>query len=106
MKTIRVDLDDYVKMMHVKHELEIEKRDIVNMSDVVKVIMIRFDAMKDGADYAEAVEISKEAKLTGGVDEPAVVDVDLDDDEDEDEPPRPKRKNASRSAKKGGPKKR
>lgn len=65
------------------------------MSDVVKVVMIRFNAMRDGATYEEAVEMSRNIQLTGSTDEPAVVDVDLDED-DEDEAPRPKRKTASR----------
>lgn len=99
MKTVRIEMEDYVKLLSVKHELEIEKRDLVNMTDVLKIVMIRFEAMREGLDYEEAVERSKAIKL-GTNDEPNVVDVDFDEDED-DEPVRvkPKRKAASRKKK-------
>lgn len=93
MKTVRIELDDYVKLLHTKHELEVEKRDLVNMTDALKIVLVRFDLMKEGLSYEEAVEKSKDIQLHGE-DEPNVVDVDFD--EDEEVAPRPKRKKAAR----------
>lgn len=99
MKTIRVEGIDYRELLYVKHELEIEKMDVVNMSEVVHEVMVRYTEMKNGKDYEDAVEAAKEQRLTPST-EGNVVDVDFDEDsEDEsssEEDVKPKRKTASR----------
>lgn len=99
MKTIRVEGVDYRELLYVKHELEIEKMDVVNMSEVVHEVMVRYSAMKGGMDYEDAVEHAKTQRLTTDT-SGSVVDVDFDDDDSDDESsdddPQPKRKAATR----------
>jgi hypothetical protein len=100
MKTVRCNMETFVKMMKVKHGLELEKRDVVNMSDVLDVIMFRYEMLAEGQDPEEVMAVK--FAFTDVADEvarPVKAGEVIEEDEDEEETPKPRKKPAPRRKK-------
>lgn len=93
-------MGSFVTLMQEKHKLELAKRDICNMSDVLDVVLLKLQAYQEGED-TETVE-AMQFRFTDKADEMATVVVGADDEEDDDdeEAPKPKRKKSTAAAKK------
>lgn len=101
MKTVRINLQTYRELLHVKHEQEIIKMDVVNMSDVLDVVMDRYRRLVNGEDLEEVLErkyvFSAEADVVAKPLDPGDDEEETDDEEEEEEEtPKPRRKKASR----------
>jgi hypothetical protein len=106
MKTLRCNTATYRELFKVKHEQELIKMDVVNMTDVLDVVVFRYNKMRELLE-AEAPEELQELidikfKFTDKAEVVAVPLEDEDEDEeDEDEeeveePRKPRRQQARR----------